>query len=84
MDNRARKFQFPKSVLNQINECSKGYFLVIVNEENKFEVFQNLENPVTQLGLVNFLEIFSNGMQETMRSRPHTNGEAGAPVDGEE
>lgn len=74
MDNSAKKFKFPIAVLNQINECSNGFFLVVVNEKKEFEVFQNLENPVTQLGLINFLEIFSGSMQENMRQKPLFNG----------
>lgn len=70
MDKKAKKFKFPVALLNQINECSNGFFLVIVNENKEFEVFQNLENPITHLGMINFLEIFSNSMQTSLRDKP--------------
>jgi sulfur transfer protein SufE len=75
MENRAKKFKFPKSVLNQIHECSSGFFLVVVNEKNEFEVFQNMDSPAIQLGMINFLDIFSASMQEQMRSRPMIGGQ---------
>ena len=69
-----KRFQFPKHLLNQIGECSNGYFLVVLNSDNQFEVFQGLDNPVSYLGMMNFLDVFSGSMQNSMRSRPLDGG----------
>jgi hypothetical protein len=78
MSKKSKKFQFPPQLLNQIHECSNGFLLVTMNEDYEFEVFQNLNNPVSHLGMANFLEIFSHHMQESLRSNTVTGGSDGS------
>lgn len=66
---KLKKFQFPKALLNQIDSCTKGFVLVVVNEDNQFETFQSLADPLTQVGMVNFLEIFSTTTQAIIREQ---------------
>jgi len=71
MNNKGSKgFKFPTSLLNQINECSGGFMLFIINDKNEFEVFQCVDSPVSHLGMINFIEIFSTNMQEALRNKP--------------
>ena len=65
-----KKFEFPKRLLDQINECSTSFFLVTTNENGEFSVFQNTPSPVQHLAMINFLEIFSTRMQANMRDEP--------------
>ena len=60
-------FKFPQRLLQQIDECSKGFVLFVVNDQDKFEVYRNMENPVTNFGLVNFIDTVSGTMQESLR-----------------
>lgn len=69
MENNA-KFVFPKQLLNQLAECSNGFFLVAVNQDNQFEIYQNLNSPILHMGMMNFLDVFSDSMQEQLRSKP--------------
>lgn len=63
------KFTFPKHLLNQIEECTNGYFLVTLNDELEFEVYQDLKNPAVNLGMLNFLEIYSTSAQQNIRDK---------------
>lgn len=50
-----KKFKFPDQILNQIDECSRGFFLVTVNQDGEFESFGRFDDPVTELGTMGFL-----------------------------
>lgn len=69
MDKNTNKFQFPKALLNQINECSKGFMLFAIDEDGHVKVYEseNIE-PVNYLGLVNFMEIYSASLQNALRA----------------
>jgi Ca2+-binding EF-hand superfamily protein len=69
MDQNTKKFQFPKALLNQINECSKGFMLFAIDESGHVQVYEseNMEQ-VSYLGLVNFMEIYSASLQTALRS----------------
>ena len=68
MDKQTKKFKFPTSVLHQINECSNGFFLVTLNQNNEFEVFQNLESPVHFMSMATFLRVASEQMFKSVTS----------------
>ena len=63
------KFQFPKQLLRQISECSNGFMLFTIDEDGVVQVHED-ENlsQVQYLGLVNFLEIYSSSVQNSLRS----------------
>lgn len=61
-------FKFPQSLLQQIDECSKGFVLFAVNDQNKFEVYRNMEDPVTAFGLINFIGTVGKVMQESLKA----------------
>lgn len=65
---KVKKFEFPQALLRQIDECSKGFLLVIIDQDDKFEVYRSFDNPVTQLGMLNFIDIFSQKSQEELRT----------------
>lgn len=67
MTKKDAKFQLPNHLINQLVECSNGFFLVVLNQDQEFEVFQNLPTPLVQLGIANFLDIFSSGWSKGMR-----------------
>ena len=79
---RKTKFKFPKALLNQVSECSNGYFLVTISEDNKFDVHQDLGDPLKHVGMVNFLEIYATTAQNNLRERPgQRNGDEGQEQD---
>ncbi len=61
---RARKFKFPRTVLNSINECTQGYFLLTINGDREFEVYQNLNDSVDHLAVVSFLDVHTQVMKD--------------------
>lgn len=73
MDKNTKKFQFPQALLNQINECSKGFMLFAIDEDGQVQVYEskNIES-VSYLGLVNFMEIYSESLQAALRSNDPT------------
>jgi hypothetical protein len=66
---KRKPFQIPKALLTQINECSKGFFLVTISEEDKFDIHQCLDNPVLNMAMMNFLEVYSTAQQQNIRDR---------------
>lgn len=64
-------FIFPRQLLNQLAECTNGYALITLNENNDFEVYLHLPTSLTKLGMANFLTIFSEMLQHTLRNQTH-------------
>lgn len=49
-----KKFKFPDALLNQIDECSRGFHLITVNQDGEFEAFGRYDDPVTEVGIMGF------------------------------
>ena len=70
------KFQFPKTLLRQLSECSNGFMLFVIDENGEIQLHEDPNiNPVQYLGLVNFLEIYSASLQATLRGDVVEGGE---------
>ena len=50
-------FTIPKSFLTQLQEYSRGYILIVCNEQGELYAHEAYDNPVIKLGLINFGEI---------------------------
>ena len=68
-DIKFKKFKMPPAILKQLKEFSKGFFLVIVNEQNAFETYASMDDPLTEVGLLNYLEIQAGALQAMIRDR---------------
>lgn len=64
---KKKSFQIPKQILSQLNECSKGYFLCVVNDQGDFEIITDYPDQVTELGMLNFLSVQIDVNQEYIR-----------------
>jgi len=58
MNRRNKKFQFPKHILNQIDECSMGFLLFYINNEGDIVPIISAQNQITHTGLIAFAEKF--------------------------
>lgn len=63
---KPRKFKFPTAVLNSINECTQGYFLVTITSDREFEVFQNIGDTVDHLSMIHFLDVHTQVMKDAV------------------
>jgi hypothetical protein len=50
-------FSLPKSFLNQLGEYTRGYILLVCNEQGELFAHEAYDNPVIKLGLINFGEM---------------------------
>lgn len=62
-----RPFKLPESFLNQLGEFTNGYFLVVLTNEGKFEVYDKADTDADQLAMINFLDIHSDVLQDMLR-----------------
>jgi hypothetical protein len=59
------KFSFPPQVLNQINECSSGGFILFtINSENAPEVFFSYDSEVSMIALRKWATDYLDNMDE--------------------
>ena len=65
---KSASFEFPAAILNQINECSQGFFLVVINDKGEFENYFNADSPVHELGLINYVDVKSSALQSVIRA----------------
>jgi hypothetical protein len=61
-------FRLPPEFLTQLNEFSRGYYLVVVNEVGEMESFEGYDNPAIRLALVNFIDAQASAMQQHLRN----------------
>jgi len=64
-----KPFEIPKALLEQLDECTKGFFLLTVNENGDFDMFQSYSDTVTELGVTNCLNVHFNAMQEVVKQQ---------------
>ena len=50
-------FSLPKSFLTQLGEYTRGYILLVCNEQGELFAHEAYDNPVIKLGLINFGEM---------------------------
>jgi len=66
---KTNPFKLPQAFLNQLDEFTKGYYLVTINDKNQFEINFQYPDQVTELALLNFVDMQSSCVQEVMRQR---------------
>ena len=60
-----QNFVFPKDILEKINECSFGGFLLFCfNEDGEPEVFSRIDNNVNAMALQYFVRNWSKSLDE--------------------
>ncbi len=68
-ENKPKHFKLPQSLLTQLNECSLGYHLVIVNDRHDFETFVSYPDAVTEMALINYIDIQTSAIQDRIRAQ---------------
>lgn len=61
-------FKLPESFLNQLEEFTNGYHLVIVDENMAIESYSNFPTEIVALGVINHLDIEAAKLQAELRS----------------
>jgi len=64
-----KPFKLPQSFLNQLGEFTRGYYLITVNDQNEFETFFHHDDEVTEMALINYVDIQSGALQDMMRNQ---------------
>jgi hypothetical protein len=64
-----KKFKLPVAFLNQLREFTNGYYLVTINENNGFETFVYYPDPISEMALLNFVDIQSTAVQDIIRQK---------------
>ena len=58
------KFVFPKQILDQINECSNGGFILFtLNDEGLPEVHSDFDNPIHAMALQYYVNNWSKAVE---------------------
>jgi hypothetical protein len=58
-----KKFKFPDSVLDKVNECSNGgYILFTINQEGLPEVFSDFDDPTKAMALQYYIDQWSRAL----------------------
>lgn len=47
-------FQIPEDFIHRLNEYTRGYLLVVCNEEGEITSYEAFDTPVIKLGLLSF------------------------------
>jgi len=66
---KKRPFKLPEAFLNQLGEFTNGYFLIVLNHEGQFEVYDKADTQADQLAIINFLDVQGAVLQEVIRSK---------------
>ena len=66
---KQESFKIPASFLGQLEEFTTGFYLVSLNEQGEFETNSYFPTPASAMALLNFLEVESGAMQESVRQR---------------
>lgn len=69
MKKKDKPFKLPKAFLTQLEEFSNGFHLVTINDEGDFDTYFWYPNRLSELGLMNYMEIQSTAVQEIIRQR---------------
>jgi hypothetical protein len=69
MKKKDKPFELPKSFLTQLEEFTCGFHLVTINEAGDFSTYVFYPNKLTELGLVNYMDIQSTTVQEVIRQK---------------
>lgn len=65
MAKQEKPFQFPKSILNQVEECSSGGFLLfVINDQGQVEPFMNFNSEVVARSLNSYCEDFTKAFRK--------------------
>lgn len=63
---KQRGFQIPASFINQLEEYTRGYMLIVCNEKGELSAYEAYDNPVIKLGLINFADMHVSAEQRHM------------------
>lgn len=67
MDKPNKPFKIPKAFLTQLEEFTKGFYLVVIDDENNFQTYSEYPDVLTELGMLNFVDIQTTAMQKAIR-----------------
>ncbi len=59
-----KKFKFPDEILNRVNECSNGgYVLFSINSEGLPEVFSEFDDPTKAMALQYYIDNWTKAIE---------------------
>lgn len=66
---KPKPFKLPKAFINQLKEFTNGFHLVTINSQNEFETVVWYPDELTEMALLNYVDIQSTAVQEIIRQR---------------
>lgn len=66
---KIKPFKLPKAILNMLEECTNGYYLVTIDDQHEFQTFVHHPNQVIELGLLNYVDLQSSAIQQVLRQK---------------
>lgn len=66
---KPKPFKLPEAFIKQLEEFTNGFHLVVVNSQNEFETYVWYPDSVSELALLNYLDIQSTATQEIIRQQ---------------
>ena len=64
-----KPFKLPQAFLTQLGEFCNGYHLVIITQEGNFETHTWHPDKLSEMGMLNYLDIQSTAIQEIIRQQ---------------
>lgn len=65
----SKPFKLPKAFIKQLKEFTNGFHFICINSENQFETYAWYPDEVSEMALLNYLDIQSTTMQEIIRQQ---------------
>ena len=67
MSKPAEPFKLPEAFLTSLREFTNGFHLVVVNSNSDFDTYSWNPNKLTEMAMMNYIDIQSTAMQEIIR-----------------
>jgi len=77
-------FQIPEDFIHRLNEYTRGYLLVVCNEEGEITSYEAFDTPIIQLGLLSFTKTQIDAYHEHRRNKALKQEKLTDPDDEEE
>jgi hypothetical protein len=62
-------FQIPEDFIHRLNEYTRGYLLVVCNEEGAITSYEAFDNPIIKLGLLSFTKTHVDAYHEYRKNK---------------
>ena len=68
-DDNSPGFMIPESFINQLNEYTRGYMLLVCNDKGELFAHESYDNPVIKLGVIKFGDLHISAALKHMHNQ---------------